>query len=75
MKVLSVTSVLGLRLILRAAMRSVLEDVLCALEETAGSTDSNGACFVHLLDADGVQVFHFLLDFLLGYLIRYQHLF
>ena len=56
-------------------MRSVLEDVLCALEETVGSTDSNGACFVHLLDADGVQVFHILLDFLLGYLIRYQHLF
>ena len=56
-------------------MWSVLEDVLCALEETAGSTDSSGACSVHLLDADGVQVFHFLIDFLLGYLIHYQHLF
>lgn len=56
-------------------MWSVLEDVLCALEETVGSTDVSGVCFVHLLDADGVQVFHFLIDFLLGYLIHYQHLF
>lgn len=56
-------------------MWSVLGDVLCALEETVGSTDSGGVCSVHLLDADGVQVFHFLIDFLLGYLIHYQHLF
>lgn len=34
-------------------MWSVLEDVLCALEGTAGSTDSSGVCFVHLLGADG----------------------
>lgn len=75
MKVLSVTSVLRPRLVLRPAMWSVLGDVLCALEETVGSTDSGGVCSVHLLDADGVQVFHFLIDFLLGYLIHYQHLF
>lgn len=66
---------LKLRLILRPAMWSVLEDVLCALEESAGSTDSSGVCFVHLLGSDGVQVFCFLIDFLSGYLIHCQHLF